>query len=108
MNHKKTLFSLFLFFLMINSFGQSENKSNPKKYLLLNSDIIEKTDNAKLEVGKVTKHKANPLFGEDNEWEMRFDNLYGNVVFDKEEEIYKCWYCPFIVDSVSWYDFRTT
>ena len=30
---------------------------------------------------------------------MRFDNLYGNVIFDKDEEIYKLWYSPFIVDS---------
>lgn len=32
---------------------------------------------------------------------MRFDNLYGNVIFDEEEKLYKCWYSPFIVDSSS-------
>ena len=72
-----------------------------KRFLLLDSRIIKKTENVKLEVGKVEKNKKNPLFGEDNEWEMRFDNLYGNVIFDREENIFKCWYCPFIVDSVS-------
>jgi len=65
---------------------------------LLDKRIIEKTENVKLEVGKVEKHPANPLFGEEKKWEIRYDNLYGNVIFDKEENIYKCWYSPFIVD----------
>jgi hypothetical protein len=71
------------------------------KHLFLDRRIIEKTVNAKLEVGKVEKHKDNPLFGEDKEWEMRFDNLYGNIIYDDEEKIYKCWYSPFIKDISS-------
>ena len=74
-------------------------KSDSIKFLLLDNRIIEKTENVKLEVGKVYKHPNNPLFVEEKEWEMRFDNLYGNVIFDKDEEIYKLWYSPFIVDS---------
>ena len=74
-------------------------KSDSIKFLLLDNRIIEKTVNVKLEVGKVVKHPNNPLFVEEKEWEMRFDNLYGNVIFDKDEEIYKLWYSPFIVDS---------
>jgi hypothetical protein len=71
------------------------------KYLFLDNRIIEKVENAKLEVGKVEKHKANPLFTEEKPWEMRFDNFYGNIFFDESENIYKCWYSPFIVDSSS-------
>lgn len=71
------------------------------RFLLLDSRIIENTENAKLVVGTVEKHKGNPLFGEDKPWEKRFDNLYGNVIFDKEEMLYKCWYSPFIVDHSS-------
>jgi hypothetical protein len=69
-----------------------------KKYLLLDSRIIESTKNAKIKVGTVEKHKSNPLFIEDKQWEMRFDNLYGNVIYDTEEKVYKIWYSPFIVD----------
>ena len=65
---------------------------------MLDSRIVEKVENAKLVVGTVQKHEANPLFVEDKPWEKRFDNLYGNVIYDKEENIYKCWYSPFIVD----------
>ena len=57
-----------------------------ERYLLLDDRIVEKAENAKLTVGTVEKHKANPLFTEDKPWEKRYDNLYGNVIFDKEEE----------------------
>ena len=68
------------------------------KYLLLDSRNIESTDNARLALGTVTKHPANPLFGEDKPWERRFDNLYANVLYDEAAGLYKCWYSPFIVD----------
>ena len=67
------------------------------RYLLLDSRIIEGTGNAILTVGTVQKDKRNPLFKEDKPWEPRFDNLYANVVYDREEDIYKCWYSPFII-----------
>ena len=58
------------------------NKNHQSRYLLLVSRIIDKLDNAKLSVGKITKNHANPLFSEDKPWEKRFDNLYGNVIYD--------------------------
>ena len=91
--------------------GQEQKESNIKlsrrnpidtmrnRFLLLDSRIVENVENAKLVVGTVKKHKSNPLFGEDKPWEKRIDNLYGNVIYDEEENIYKCWYSPFIVDE---------
>lgn len=69
------------------------------RFLLLDSRIIESTENANLVVGTVQKHKANPLFGEDKPWEKRFDNLYGNVIYDAADKLYKCWYSPFTFDN---------
>ena len=69
------------------------------KYLMLDSRIVEWTENARLMPGKVIKNPNNPLFCEDKPWEVRFDNLYANVLFDEEEGIYKCWYSPFILDE---------
>ncbi len=69
--------------------------------LLLDTRIIEGTDNAKLAVGPLKKQPANPLFGEDKPWEKRFDNLYANVIYDRDDKLYKCWYSPFIVDHSS-------
>ncbi len=70
-----------------------------KTFLLLDSRIVEQTDNARLSVGTVTKHRATPLFSEDKPWEVRFDNLYANIIYDEEEKIFKCWYSPFIQDA---------
>ena len=67
------------------------------KYLLLDSHIVEHVDNLELVLGKVEKDKQNPLFGEDRPWEVRFDNLYPNIIFDEEENLYRCWYSPFII-----------
>ena len=85
--------------------GSSE-KGNPAskgrdRHLLLDSRIVGSTENAKLVLGTVQKHIGNPLFDEDKAWEKRFDNLYANVIYDEEEQIYKCWYSPFIVDNSS-------
>ncbi len=78
-------------------------KSNPgikrDRFLLLDSRIVERTKNARLTVGKTQKDKRNPLFAEDKPWEPRFDNLYANVFYDREERLYKCWYSPFVIDQ---------
>ena len=71
------------------------------RFLLLDSRVVENTENAKLVLGTVEKDKRNPLFGEDKPWEKRFDNLYSNVIYDEDEKLYKCWYSPFIVDLSS-------
>jgi len=66
------------------------------RFLVLDSRIIESTDNAKLTVGTVRKDKNNPLFREDKPWEPRFDNPYVSVIYDREDNLYKCWYSIFI------------
>ncbi|MDE0421790.1 MAG: hypothetical protein OXK76_13025 [Gammaproteobacteria bacterium] len=72
-----------------------------RRHLLLDTRVVEDAHNAELALGTVEKHAGNPLFGEDKPWEMRFDNLYANVIYDDEERLYKCWYSPFIVDHSS-------
>ncbi|MDT8301995.1 MAG: hypothetical protein RQ760_10970 [Sedimentisphaerales bacterium] len=69
------------------------------RFLLLDNRIVEQTKNARLAVGKVQKSKRNPLFSEDKPWEVRFDNLYANVIYDQQEKLYECWYSPFIIDQ---------
>ncbi len=65
-----------------------------RRYLLLDARIVEDAQNAELTLGTVEKYGGNPLFGEDKPWEKRFDNLYANVIYDDEEQIYKSWYSP--------------
>ncbi len=69
-----------------------------ERHLLLDSRVIASTENARLVPGTVVKHPANPLMKEDRPWEVRFDNLYANLTYDAQQQLYRCWYSPFIVD----------
>ncbi|MDE0106874.1 MAG: hypothetical protein OXN96_03650 [Bryobacterales bacterium] len=82
-----------------SSRDQAEPEERSNRYLLLDSRIVESTSNAQLRIGSVSKHEQNPLLREDKPWEPRFDNVYANVIYDEQEEVYKCWYSPFIVDE---------
>jgi hypothetical protein len=70
---------------------------NRNRYLLLEPGMIDDLDNARLCMGLPAKEASNPLFGEDRAWEIRFDNLYANVIRDGDQ--FRLWYNPFIVDS---------
>ena len=90
--------------LMTDSVYGSSNTAEElkhRRYLLLDTRIVESAQNAELTLGTVKKYSGNPLFGEDKPWEKRFDNLYANIIYDEEEHIYKCWYSPFIVSHSS-------
>jgi hypothetical protein len=78
----------------MNSDSQGE-----QRHLLLDDRVVEKVQHAELVLGTVMKHARNPLSAEDKPWEQRFDNLYANIIYDHEEQAYKCWYSPFIVDN---------
>ena len=69
------------------------------KRLLLDSRVVETTQGVELKLGTVVKDTHNPLFVEDKPWEVRFDNLYANVV--QEEAKYRLWYSPFIMDEAT-------
>ena len=64
---------------------------NRNRYLLLDSRIIEDTENAVLTIGTIRKDKRNPLFVEDKPWEPRYDNVYCNVIYDEQDKLDKDW-----------------
>jgi hypothetical protein len=94
---KPLIFSLTSI-LGVVAVGPLHAAAPPEKHLLLDSRVVETTEGVALRLGRVAKHPANPLFSEDQPWEVRFDNLYANVVFDEKDRLYRCWYSPFIVD----------
>lgn len=73
--------------------------SSRSKYLLLESTLIARSEGVKLALEQVEKEPGNPLFVPQEAWEVRFDNLYPNVIYDEAEARYKCWYSPFIIDE---------
>jgi len=84
---------------VVLSSSQAISAPGRDRYLMLDSRIIDKAENAELTLGTVKKDARNPLFGEDKPWEPRYDNVYANVIYDKEDGLYKCWYSPFIIDE---------
>ncbi len=70
-------------------------------YALLDPDLIENSGAARLAMGAVRKDAA-ALFGEDRPWEVRMDNVYANVLYDKPSARYRCWYSPFIQFNDRW------
>ncbi|MCE5326724.1 MAG: hypothetical protein LLG01_09935 [Planctomycetaceae bacterium] len=70
-----------------------------KKYLLLDNRVVASCRGVRLAVGRVVKHAGNPLFVQDKAWEPRFDNGYPNIIYDQQEQIYKCWYTTFVIDK---------
>ena len=103
---KLHLIVLFVFFILHPSLSSAQNEvkcdaefNKQNKFLVLDSRIIDNVQNSRLTLGTVKKHPSNPLFVEDKPWEKRFDNLYGNVIYDEEDDLYKCWYSPFIIDN---------
>lgn len=79
----------------------SPDRAAGTKHLLLDSRIIHTTEGVILQLGRIEKDPRNPLFGEEKPWEVRYDNLYPNVMFDSKAGLYKCWYSPFIVDEAT-------
>ncbi len=71
---------------------------NNDRYLLLDTALWAQADHLKLTPGMARKASENPLFGEELPWEVRYDNLYAKVIFDRTDNLYKCWYNPFIFD----------
>ena len=74
--------------------SSAQTHARRTRFLILDSRIIESIENAKLTLGKTVKSKHNPLMAEDRAWEKRFDNLYANVIYDEQDQLYKCWYSP--------------
>ena len=73
-------------------------RDDDPRHLFLDSRLIANVEGIRVVLGKVEKDPHNPLFGQDKPWEPRFDNLYPNVLYDADENIYKCWYTPYLID----------
>lgn len=83
---------------------------NNTKYLFLDQGIVHAhfCENIVKHLNSLKKDEENnPLFKEEffadpaKEWEVRYDNSYPNVFFDKKAGIYRCYYTLFLKDDES-------
>ncbi|MCX6852872.1 MAG: M15 family metallopeptidase [Verrucomicrobia bacterium] len=70
-----------------------------QKHLLLDSRVVDAAVNARLVLGTPQKHPANPLFQADKPWENSMNNLYPNVIWDEDEQVFKLWYKCVLADK---------
>lgn len=69
------------------------------KQLVLDTRVIERVENARLVFGTPEKEPRNPLFKADQPWENATNNLYPNIIWDEQEQIFKLWYSDVLVDQ---------
>lgn len=71
------------------------------KYLMLDRRILnpQAMENISIQITPPEKDvKNNPLMVQDKPWEIRIDNGYPNVIYDKEKEVFRCYYTLFTDD----------
>ena len=71
------------------------------KYLMLDRRFLnpQAMENVCIQVTPPEKDRVhNPLFTQDQPWEIRIDNSYPNVLYDPEERIFRCYYTLFTDD----------
>lgn len=71
------------------------------KYLMLDRRFLnpQAMENVILRITPPEKDQANnPLFIQDQPWEIRIDNGYPNVIYDEQAQIFRCYYTLFTDD----------
>ena len=112
--YRKCLYLLLAIMFVGASCFQAVGDETPSKFLMFDSRIIEQTDNAVLRVEPAVKCGRNPLerWTQHVPWKMKSDYklkhliagvevpvwekqtaiLYPNVIWDKEDQLFKMWY----------------
>lgn len=62
------------------------------KYTFISGDILVDQHNVERVVVPATKNPSNPVLIPDRPWEGMNARLYGTVLFDEDEELFKMWY----------------
>ncbi len=62
------------------------------RQLFIDDLVIEELSNVQLTLHQPTKHPHNPVLRADKPWEARSVALYGTVLYDQEDQIFKMWY----------------
>lgn len=77
----------------------AQTLQDPSKHLLLDERVVDRAEGVRLRLGQVLKHSDNPLFEADRPWENSLNNLYPNVIYDQDDQLYKMWYKCVLADA---------
>ena len=91
----KLLFKLFILSIAI-SLSASDNyrtiQIGSEEQLFLDEYIIESIENITRRLNQTEKHPAGPILKPNKKWEGNRALLFGQVMYDDDENIYKMWY----------------
>jgi hypothetical protein len=62
------------------------------RQLFVDDYVIDELSDVQLTLHQPTKHPQNPVLRHDKPWEAKSVALYGTVLYDREEQIFKMWY----------------
>ena len=88
------IYSLFIF-ISLPAFTQDNQPAiqiNSTGQLFLDDYLIEQTENITRRINQVQKNPGGPVLVPDKPWEGNMALLFGSVIFDEKDELYKIWY----------------
>jgi len=62
------------------------------RQLFVDDFVIDRLSNVKLTLHQPTKYAGNPVLRDDRPWEAKSVAIYGSVLYDDQEKIFKMWY----------------
>jgi hypothetical protein len=94
---KILLFAVAMFLLVGASRALDELSASPfdvgdRAQLFVDKILVRDSDNVAFTLHPARKHPENPLVRVDKPWEGWRLEIYGNVIFDEEEQLFKMWY----------------
>jgi len=91
--------SLVMSFVVVMAFGSGGLAASPSPFnvsdrsqLFVDRVMVRKAQNVAFSLVPARKHAANPLVKADRPWEGWRLEIYGNVLYDAQEKIFKMWY----------------
>ncbi len=93
LNTHRFIFQILLFgSLLTPAYGDSLYDAGNRSQLFVDQFIVRESENVAHTLHPARKHPENPVVRADKPWEGWRLEIYGNVLFDHEEKIFKMWY----------------
>jgi hypothetical protein len=85
-----------VFLLAAGAFCRADSNSpfdvGSKTQLFIDQHLVRDSRQIAFTLHQAKKHERNPLLKPDQPWERDIVDIYGSVLFDREEKLFKMWY----------------
>ena len=91
----RLLLFTFLGGILLDSSANSEpTQITSAVQLFVDDYVVDTTDGVRRQVNQWKKYPGNPVVRPSKPWEVggTYLNMYGSVIYDEDEKLFKCWY----------------